>query len=65
MLDIARDCGMVKDKRLRDNENLMAVLLYEHLLGKGVTGKFKVSTDCSVGCKFNYRVALNLNHLAT
>ncbi|XP_053389640.1 28S rRNA (cytosine-C(5))-methyltransferase-like [Mercenaria mercenaria] len=42
VLEIAAECGVLKDKRLRNDDNLVAVLMYEHLLGKGVSGKYKV-----------------------
>ncbi|XP_045161544.2 28S rRNA (cytosine-C(5))-methyltransferase-like [Mercenaria mercenaria] len=42
LLEIAAECGVLKDKRLRNDDNLAAVLMYEHLLGKGVSGKYKV-----------------------
>ncbi|XP_060565814.1 28S rRNA (cytosine-C(5))-methyltransferase-like [Ruditapes philippinarum] len=42
LLDIAADCGVLKDKRLKNDDNLVAVLMYEHLLGKGALGRFKV-----------------------
>ncbi|KAL4221627.1 putative 28S rRNA (cytosine-C(5))-methyltransferase [Mactra antiquata] len=42
LMDIANHCALIKDKQLKNNENLIAVLLYEHLLGKGIKGKHKM-----------------------
>jgi len=38
----ARCPDLMKEKELKDDD-LMSVLLYEHFVGRGVRGKFKVS----------------------
>lgn len=44
LLEICSKCPELrKDRVLQQDEDLLVVLLYEHFLGRGIRGKYKVS----------------------